>query len=383
MENYFNTKNKKLCNGCGVCALKCPKNAITMIEDEEGFIYPEINKEKCINCGLCEKVCSNYPKTNEYKITAYATKNKNKEERKSSTSGGMFKIIAQNVIKKHGIVFGVKYDDNLKVVHDYAENMEKCKKFSISKYVRSDLKDSYNKTKEFLDKDRWVLFTGTPCQCYGLRKFLAKDYEKLVICEIICHSNPSPKVFEMYIKNREQQNGKKIKVMHFRSKNNEMENGSYIEFIDGDRKKDKTFNKAFNDMLISRPSCSKCSFCDTNRKADITIGDFWGIENVFPEFIDDDKISLLTVNTEKGMKIFNEIKQFMYYKESDLIQAFKSNHNSNQPEHKKRAEFFEAIKNGKITRSNITEMMQRYTKVPLIKKVLRKLKRIAKKVLKK
>ena len=382
MENYFNTNNKKLCNGCGICALKCPKNAITMVEDEEGFLYPKIDEKKCINCGLCEKVCSNYPTKNEYKITAYAAKNKNSQERKSSTSGGMFKLIAKNIIDKNGVVFGVKYDENLKVVHDYAESIEDCKKFSISKYVRSDLKDSYNNVKEFLEKDRHVLFSGTPCQCYALRKFLQKDYKKLVICEIVCHSNPSPKVFEMYIKNREEQNGKEIKLMYFRSKNKEMKNGPYIEFTDGKIKSDKTFNKAFNDMLISRPSCSQCKFCDTNRQADITIGDFWGIENIFPEFVDNDAISLLTINTARGNEIFQEIKEFMEYKESDLLQTFKSNHNSNQPEHKKREEFFKGIENGRITKKNIAKMIEKYTKTPIIKKVARKLKRIIKKTIK-
>lgn len=380
MKNiYFENKEKKYCNGCGACTLVCPRQCIKMVEDEEGFLYPVIDETKCIKCNKCRKVCSNNPEKNQYKIKAYATKNKNDEERKNSTSGGMFKILVEYVISKQGVVFGVKFDKELNVIHDYAEEIEKCKEFSFSKYVRSDLRDSYEKVKQFLKDDRYVLFTGTPCQVQGLRSFLGKDNEKLILCEIICHANPSPKVYKMYLKNNELKFGKKVKNIYFRSKNYEMDNSAYLEFEDGSKVKDTVYIKAFSgEQLINRQSCNNCLFVDENRKADFTIGDFWGIKRILPEFDDTKGISLLTVNTEKAEKIFEEIKKDMEYKEVDLNNAFKYNHNSNLPQNKKRDKFFKGISEGKINEKNIIKYMEKYTKRTLYKKIIGKVKNIIK-----
>lgn len=383
MSNYFETYDKKDCNGCGACALRCPKQAIKMVEDNEGFLYPVIDEHKCVNCGLCKKICSNNPSKNKYEIKVFAVKNKDILKRNNSTSGGVFKALAENMISKKGIVFGVKYTDDLKVEHDYSDNIEDCKKFSISKYVRSDLKDSYQKIEDYLKEGRNVLFTGTPCQNYGLKNYLRKEYDNLILCEIMCHSNPSPKVFKLYKENIENNFKKKIKTYYFRSKNEKVNNKPYIEFTDGSIKEYQLFNNAFNNMLISRPSCSKCQFCDSNRKADITIGDFWGCSKFFPEFDDGKGVSLLCINSDKGMKLFNEIKDEFEYIESNLADAFKYNHHENVPVHKKREEFFKGISDGTINETNIIKYMNLYTKRPLYKRVLGKCKSIIKKLLKK
>lgn len=382
MSNYFETYDKKDCNGCGVCALRCPKKAITMQEDKEGFLYPVIDESKCIHCGLCKKICSNNPIENTYNIKVYAAKSKDENKRNNSTSGGMFKLLAENIFSKDGIVFGVKYDSNLKVKHDYAKTIEEAKQFSISKYVRSDLNNSFENVEKFLKEDKWVLFSGTPCQCQGLRQYLKKDYPKLIICEIICHSNPSPKVFEKFIKNLELKSNEKISNFYFRSKNLKSKYKPYALYNSNKIEICDTYNNAFNSMLISRPSCSKCNFCTPNRKADITIGDFWGCKEFFPQFDDGKGVSLLCINSEKGEMIFSEIKDKIEYIESSLEDAFKYNHHENVPVHKNRDKFFNGISDGTINETNIIKYMNQYTKRPLHKRILGKCKSILKKILK-
>lgn len=214
---YFETLKKKDCNGCGLCSLKCPKKAITMIEDNEGFVYPVIDKSKCINCNICKNICPNHEYNLNNKIKAYAAINKNKEDLSNSSSGGMFVLLAKYVLKNNGVVFGVKYDKNLIAVHSYTLNEDELIDFQGSKYVRSDLKNSFVEVKEML-KDKMVLFTGTPCQCQALRSFLGKDYTNLLTCDIICHSNPSPKVFKLYKEYLERKYSKRIKNIYFRTK---------------------------------------------------------------------------------------------------------------------------------------------------------------------
>ncbi|MBR2289897.1 MAG: Coenzyme F420 hydrogenase/dehydrogenase, beta subunit C-terminal domain [Clostridia bacterium] len=383
MNTYFETNHKTDCNGCGACALRCPVNAISMIEDGEGFVYPQIDNFKCVNCGLCRRVCSNYPLKNTFESKVYAAKSKDFNLRMNSTSGGMFQILAEYVIAHNGVVFGATYSENLVVKHSYATTKGDCKKFSVSKYVRSDLGTSYEDVECFLKDGKNVLFSGVPCQCYGLRKNLGKDYDNLIICEILCHSNPSPKVFEMYLKNLEKLNGQKIKNYVFRSKDDSVGRKPHIVFENGVKKADDLFNKAFFSMLISRPSCHNCKFCDPNRKADITIGDFWGIEHYYPEFKDENGISLVCINSEIGVKVFNDIQQKLDYIESNLSDAFKYNHNSNIPENKNRETFFEGIESGKINSDNVIEYMQKYSKKPFVKRAIGKVKRIINTILRK
>ena len=285
-------------------------------------------------------------------------------------------------MKEDGIVFGVELTKSLKVQHNYAETLEDAKKFSDSKYVRSDLNDSFKKVEEFLKEDRWVLFTGTSCQVQALKIYLGKEYEKLILCDIICHANPSPKVFKMYLENIEKQHGKKIKHISFRSKENGWHNQTpIIEFEDGTKIGEDTYFKAFIGELISRPSCNSCKFTSFNRQSDITIGDFWGIQKVFPDMDDDKGTSFILVNTEKGKKIFDKINMYMNTRKTQKETILQFNHHTNLKQHKKREELFYKIANNKITNDNIIKELKHYTNINIYKKTKKNIKKFLKKIM--
>lgn len=379
MKNiYLEKKSKETCNGCGICIIGCPVNAIYMKEDEEGFFYPEIDENKCIRCDNCKKICSNYNDFNNQE-DAYMVINKNREILKKSASGGMFYILAKYVIDKMGVVFGVEYSEDLNVKHNYYETLDECKKFQGSKYVRSEIGDSYQNVEKFLKDNRWVLFTGTPCQCNALRTYLNKDYPQLITCEIICHANPSQKVFKKYVKNLEENYNKKVIDIKFRDKDTGWKNATpVIYFEDGSKIEEKTFYLAFVNELFNRPSCHKCVFSNTDRGSDFTIGDFWGIEKVLPNIEDDNSgISLITVNTNKAKKIFNDVVHDLKIIKVNKEEAFKYNHHYNIAMHKNRKKFFENLDN-KLIINNIEECL----KISYFKKILRRCKYLLKKIIK-
>lgn len=381
MKNvYLEQYRKEDCNGCGICTLICPKSAIKMVEDSEGFFYPKIDEEKCIHCNQCKNICSNFNPGKEEKEKAYMVINKNKEVLKKSASGGMFYRLAQYTIEqKGGVVFGVEYGENLKVQHNYYETLEECKKFQGSKYVRSDLRNCYEQVKEFLEKDRLVLFTGTPCQCHALKVYLKKEYEKLILCDIICHANPSPKVLEKYRIELENKYHSKISEIHFRSKENGWKNSTpMIKFENGKVMEDRIFYDAFVQELINRPSCHNCKFSGGKRTTDITMGDLWGVHKILPDLKDNDTgISLVTVNSNKGYQIFGEIKEGLETKEIDKELAFSYNHCKNIPMHKNREKFFRQLHKKTII-SNMADCI----KMPFKNRIKQKVKKVVRKILK-
>lgn len=329
----INIQEKNNCCGCQACYNICPKNAIKMLEDEKGFKYPQVNKEKCVNCGLCEKVC---PILNNKQIKntpkAYACINKDEEIRIQSTSGGIFTLIASAIIKKGGVVFGATFNDEFGVYHTYSETIDDLKKFRSSKYLQSDMQLSYKKAKEFLDNGKYVLFTGTPCQIEGFKSYLmGKEYDKLYLQDIICHGVPSPLVWKKYKQYREHKMNSKLEQMSFRSKENTTWGGYHVNMrFDNNSKYDINHNddvymKAFLKHLSLRESCTDCKFKKNNRLSDITLADFWGIKNVKPELNDEKGTSLVIINSTKGQELMNEIRELMICEEVDFQKAIDGN----------------------------------------------------------
>lgn len=380
-------QGKKQCCACQACYNKCPKNAIEMIEDEKGFKYPKINKEKCINCGLCDKVC---PIINNKKIEntpkAYACINKDEKIRMQSTSGGIFTLIAKAIINKGGVVFGASFNNEFGVYHTYSETIGELEKFRGSKYLQSDIGNTYKKAKELLDGGRYVLFTGTPCQIEGLINFLGKEYEKLYLQDIICHGVPSPKVWKEYKEYRENKSNSNLKNISFRSKEAEGWNKYHVNMKFENNKNydslhnDDVYIKAFLSHLSLRESCTDCKFKKKNRLSDITLADFWGIKNVKPEMNDEKGTSLVIVNSEKGQALINEIKDDMICEEVDFDLAVKGNPSFTKVSeaNAKSDQFFKEIE-----KEDFEELVNKYIPKPKItEKIKRKIKKIIKKVLK-
>ena len=304
-------KSKYDCCGCEACVQRCAHKAIKMVRDNEGFLYPEIDVQICTDCGLCEKACPIIsqvePKT---PIVAYAAKNYDENTRLKSSSGGIFTLLSTAIINDGGVVFGAKFDNQWNVVHDYVETIEGLSKFRGSKYVQSRIDDNYIKVEQFLKQGRTVLFSGTPCQIAGLKRYLIKEYQNLICVDIICHGVPSPMVWTRYIEGYE--NIAKISQVSMRDKTNGWKKfGIVINSVDkcifNETLDENIFLKVFLKNLCLRPSCYDCSTLSGKSNSDITIADYWGIQHVHPEFDDDKGCNLVIVNNEKVKKLFDSI----------------------------------------------------------------------------
>ncbi len=343
---------KEKCYGCNACMDSCPVKAIRMKEDKEGFLYPVTDMKKCTDCGLCKKVCiRKYPHTVKYAQEypkAYSAYNTKQEERAASSSGGIFPVLAKYTIEeRNGVVVGVKYNKSMEAVAAIADNMEDVRKFTGSKYVKSDFRGMFLQVKKLLNEGRFVLYTGLPCECAGLRSYLRKEYENLLICEILCHSAPSPKVFKKYVAALSEEYQSKIVNIDFRNKKNgwkpsdnqfvvTMENGK----LRSEPTSDNAYYRAFINGYISRPSCNNCRYTFTSRAGDITIGDCWAIGTVAPEMNDNKGVNLLLVNTSKGEQIFQNVSKQLRLKQCDQKSLFIKNHKKPTKDKRRRISFF-------------------------------------------
>ncbi len=385
---------KENCCGCTACKNICPQKAINMVADLEGFLYPVIDQKLCIDCGLCRRVC---PFLKEVVIQdklidrlIYAVKHKNIEVRKTSTSGGVYTAISDYFLKKSGIVYGVKFDNKFDAIHSKAITAEERDKFKGSKYVQSELKDTFKQIKHDLEDGNSVLFTGTGCQVAGLRLYLNNtktNSEKLITNDIICHGTPSPLLWKNYLNFIQTES--RIKEYSFRYKEKgwrgyniraEFENGK----VELNTRRVKTFTTLFGSDLVLRPSCYKCPFTNLNRPSDIMMGDFWGIEKTMPELDDNRGISLLLVNTTKGKLILDCIEGEIDKWKSDSTACLQFNLEKPTRKPKNREKFWqEVFKKGfvyilkkyggnnlkSIIRNNVRKVLLRLGTLQLLKKV--------------
>lgn len=322
----------KDCCGCTACEQLCPKKCITFTEDAEGFMYPDVNENECIECGICVKHCPITSRTSEHnKPKVYAAKYSRRDEVFKSTSGGLFLPIAKKILSRGGVVFGCAYDENLVARHISVENEKDLHKLQSSKYVQSNIAGIYSKIKNELLKNRYVLFSGTGCQVAGLKSFLGRDYDKLLTADIVCHGVPSPKLFANYIDWMGRRMGGKLTEYNFRSKE---KRGWDLYYKASNSKKSKSdygffdpYYNAFLDGKTYRESCYSCKFANSQRAGDITLADYWGIQKMHPDFYDENGVSLVLVNSEKGEQIWQEIKDDIIYIESSYENAAVMNGN--------------------------------------------------------
>lgn len=316
--NHILIKKDNECYGCGACLNICPRQAITMVENKEGFLYPKVDKNKCTNCGLCIKTCPAINKISNKSNNPiyYAAKIKDKKIQKESTSGGIFSAIANWVIDQKGIVCGAEMDINHQVHHVEVRTKEDLKKLRGSKYVYSDLGSIFPIIEKNLISNKLVLFSGVPCQVAALKLFLKKDYDNLITIDVICHGTPNQKLFDKYIDFFEKKNKLKVLNYEFRSKKHVdwgylvanvfcNKNGKFIN-----KKTDSSFDWYYNSFLKSknyRESCYSCIFATKERVSDFTLGDFWGINDVSSSFYDSNGVSAVILNTDKSQDIFDNI----------------------------------------------------------------------------
>ena len=389
--------DKTKCCGCSACFNVCPKNAVSMEYDSEGFLYPKIDNDKCIKCGLCLKV---YPILNNKKenkvLYVYGAKNKNVDEQLKSSSGGMFSIFANYVLEQNGIVFGASFNKNWNVVHKCVDKKEDLDDLRRSKYVQSDINITYKQAKQFLENNRLVLFTGTPCQIAGLKSYLQKDYENLITVDLICWQVASPIVWKKFLE--ENFNTEEIKQIDFRDKlygwdksimSLSLKNNirypklpvtynllpQRIKMLLSATNYALSYRKGCIGGLFSRPSCHKCSF-KGDRYSDFTIGDLWGINKILPSMYDKNGVSVLTINSQKAKNIFEQIKDSsIEYKKINYDDMIKYNPAfvSSAPAHPNREQFFKRYKNENLNKLIPALLNEQHLVVKVLKKIIKKL----------
>lgn len=327
-------KKKKDCCGCGLCANICPKDAICMVKDEDGFFYPSVDASLCIECGICVKECS-FSKpiaTEEYPQKYFVARTIEKDVLKNSASGGIFTPLSDTILERNGVVYGACYDPDYNVIHRKAINKEGRDLFRDSKYIQSECSEVFPEVKDILQSGRAVLFSGTPCQCAALFRFLVRgktDVSNLYLIDIICHGVGSPLIWKEYLEYTKKKYGigRIDKIITRNKKVGADYNLSIFSKEKTIVRKDiqDPYIMLFSNNLILRPSCFSCPFKTLGRCTDVTIGDFQKVKKYYPQYFDNKGISVVLVNTQKGSLLFNTIKERIVCEVSDKEKASQVN----------------------------------------------------------
>lgn len=326
------------CYGCTACSSVCPKEAITMLPSNEGFLYPNIDNELCVDCSLCLKVCNiqnNVLKRilNDKPKRVYAAWNKNHSDIMTSTSGGIATMLSKTLFNKGFSVYGAIFDSQNNVTHIKAKSEDDIERMKGSKYVQSNIVGIFKEVKKDLDNNIKVLIIGTPCQIGGLKSYLKSDCKNLYTIDLVCHGVPSAKMFSSYIHYIENEMGQPIREYTFRKKKESgwrpyegfiLKSGKSIVRTSGIQ----SYALGFYNNYFSRESCYHCVYSQPQRVGDITLSDFWGAENVHKELRIQRKygFNYLGINTEKGNEMFSMIQKEIDFVESSLDVAISGDH---------------------------------------------------------
>ena len=320
------------CCLCQACIDSCPVQAIELKKYYNGFLYPEISKSKCINCGKCYNSC---PTTMEKRETAprkvYAAKNASLEIQLKSTSGGIFSAIAESLLEHNYYIYGVCFDENMKIKHQGIHSIRDLEKLRGSKYVQSDMSGIYNEIKQLLLKREKVLFCGCPCQVFALKHYLGNCIDNIVMIDVACHGILSPQLFNSYIDYLQKKYHKSITGFEFRNKDKLNWINSEVKVVFEDESTvswvyyNDAFLKGYFSNIALKEECYHCSFRNFRSGSDLTIGDFWGIQKTFPDFYDHNGVSFICCNNENGENIIRLIGNSIIKKNANIQDVIRFN----------------------------------------------------------
>ena len=389
----INITDKHDCCGCSACVVACPKQCIAMLEDAEGFLYPEVDAAACVDCGLCEKVCPwlNTP-SKRHPQDVVAAKNRNGGDLIDSSSGGVFIALARQVVASGGVVFGAVFDDRWEVVHAQADTVEAVRPMMGSKYVQSRMEDAFASVVAVLRQGRRVLFVGTPCQVAGLNGYLRRGYENLLTVDFLCHGVPSPGVWRRYLRDAFTGRDGRVVITSVEFRNKRKEGWARYNVVvkgrdgggRGDERElsasvyvDNPFMRGFMADVYLRPSCHQCKCKGGSSRSDLTIADYWGVASLLPDFADDRGVSLVFVNSPKGQSALAMLDIDVCKANIKGAERFNGGFNDTIPERPRRRKFFEATASG----ADFQTALDRALRVPPYKTALKKLTTMVRKTL--